>query len=76
MGNAIVPESDIIVQPTIFKPRRQEPCCWPMGDPRAKSFRECGDPAEAGRSYCLDHRVQAHIKIRSRTDTTADQPAA
>lgn len=58
--------SDIIVEPTIFKPRRREPCCWPIG--QGKSITFCDELAEVGKSYCTAHGAKAHLRIRPRAD--------
>ena len=34
---------------------RSHHCRWPFGDPRRKSFRFCGEPAEPNRPYCAVH---------------------
>jgi GcrA cell cycle regulator len=35
---------------------KSEPCCWPMGDPRARGFRYCDAPGVPGASYCAAHK--------------------
>jgi GcrA cell cycle regulator len=57
-------------EPTVFKQRRREPCCWPIGE--GKSIRFCDSLAEPGRSYCSDHSAKGHVKIRTRAELTAN----
>lgn len=39
-------------------PPRQ--CCWPIGDPKARGFRFCDEPAaRVGKPYCLAHEKLA-----------------
>lgn len=35
-------------------------CRWPVGDPRAASFRFCGCPKEPGLVYCTTHAQRAY----------------
>lgn len=71
---ADAPDPEIAVAPTVFKPRRSEPCCWPIG--QGKSMRYCDNPAEPGRVYCTEHGNRAYVKRRSAHDeATADQAA-
>jgi GcrA cell cycle regulator len=72
---AAAPEPEEIVPPTIFKPRRQEPCCWPSGEGRSIIF--CEEIAEPGRPYCKQHGAKAYTKIRNWgfDDAKGDQPA-
>jgi len=45
--------------------RRISPsCCWPIGEPRSKTFRFCDDGAITGKSYCEEHAKLAFIKVR------------
>lgn len=37
-------------------------CSWPMGDPVAPDFRQCGEEVVATRRYCASHCVAAGIK--------------
>jgi len=37
-------------------------CRFPIGDPREKSFRFCGEPAKAGSSYCPACHAVAYLK--------------
>jgi GcrA cell cycle regulator len=36
------------------------PCCWPLGDPKARDFRFCEAAGEPGRPYCADHCRDAY----------------
>lgn len=38
-----------------------EPCCWPIGEPGARSFRYCDEPSVIGRNpYCAEHSKLAY----------------
>lgn len=39
---------------TIFRPRKPEPCCWPLGEPGTRGFRFCCAETN-GRIYCPEH---------------------
>jgi hypothetical protein len=57
--------------------RRTHTCCWPIGEPGAKTFRFCGDPAAFGKSYCQTHDDSAHgraPKAKPATVATATPP--
>lgn len=45
-------------------PRAREACCWPIGEPRSRSFRYCDEPAESGRPYCAAHVEKAYSGTR------------
>lgn len=40
---------------TPYPARKSRPCCWPIGEPRAKDFRFCEDGSEPGLPYCDAH---------------------
>ena len=45
------------------------PCCWPLGDPKAKDFRFCEVvPTELGKPYCDEHMKLAYVKTRERRE--------
>lgn len=49
--------------------RRSPPtCCWPIGEPRSKTFRFCDGPSSPGKPYCDDHAKLAYLRIRDRRD--------
>jgi GcrA cell cycle regulator len=67
--------SAIITMPVVLVPpppvstptpvRRISPsCCWPIGEPRSKTFRFCDNGAITGKSYCEEHAKLAFIKVR------------
>lgn len=56
--------------PIVFRPR-PEPCCWPIGEPKSKTFRFCFDPAPGGKPYCDEHSKLAYVRIRDRRDDVA-----
>jgi GcrA cell cycle regulator len=37
-------------------------CRWPMGEPRTKSFRFCGEKCQTGMSYCAEHCQRAYAR--------------
>jgi GcrA cell cycle regulator len=39
-----------------------DPCCWPIGEPRTPSFRFCDEPTLYGHPYCSEHYRRAHDK--------------
>lgn len=45
-------------------PQRKRDCCWPIGEPGAKSFRFCCEPAALGYPYCEAHCRQAYQNWR------------
>lgn len=45
--------------------RKSAPCCWPIGDPRAKGFRFCEAAGVPGRSYCAEHEAIAWARAPS-----------
>lgn len=38
----------------------ENPCCYPLGEPRTPSFRMCDTPAMRGKSYCQTHYDLTH----------------
>jgi GcrA cell cycle regulator len=47
---------DYVPTPPPVRIERNAGCCWPIGDPRSKSFRFCGDVLERpGKPYCAEH---------------------
>lgn len=57
-------------EPIQFRPRSQ-PCCWPIGEPKSKTFRFCFAPAPGGKPYCDEHSKLAYVRIRDRRDDVA-----
>ena len=47
----------------VVLPRPIRTCCWPIGEPRTKSFRFCDDDVVPGKSYCGDHAQLAYVKV-------------
>jgi GcrA cell cycle regulator len=41
-------------------------CCWPIGHPRSREFRFCGDPAEPKRPYCAVHVRIGYVRMQPR----------
>jgi GcrA cell cycle regulator len=41
-------------------------CCWPIGHPRSRGFRFCGDPAEPKRPYCAVHVRIGYVPMKPR----------
>ncbi len=39
-------------------------CCWPLGDPKLKGFKFCGDDIIPGRPYCNKHAYVAYTNAR------------
>lgn len=58
-------------QPVVASYGRVAPCCWPIGEPRTKSFRFCGAPSAPGRPYCAEHCAVAYVPTRYRQDQAA-----
>lgn len=50
---------------------RVHECCWPIGDPKTKSFRYCGEPADLGRPYCAEHISIAYVRPYARREDAA-----
>lgn len=46
-------------------------CCFPIGEPRAKNFRFCGDPTEPGKPYCGEHWRITHVPKRAEEQVAA-----
>lgn len=42
------------------------PCCWPIGEPRAKDFRYCEGVSEPGFPYCDEHCRVGYSTYRRR----------
>lgn len=57
------PPSAVIVA---FVPA-DSPCCWPIGEPRTRTFRYC-DVATTRQPYCPEHRRRAYTPIARRHD--------
>lgn len=55
--------------------RASKPCCWPIGEPRAKDFRFCEAAGVPGRPYCDAHcRLAYAPKVeRSEANIAADE---
>jgi GcrA cell cycle regulator len=51
------------------------PCCWPMGDPKARDFRFCEGAGVLGRPYCAEHHALAYVAPveRSAANVAADE---
>lgn len=57
------PPAPVYAAPTGHVTGLVRACCWPMGDPKSKSFRFCeARPVVLGRSYCEAHCKKAYIK--------------
>ncbi len=39
-------------------------CCWPLGDPKLKGFKFCGEDIVIGRPYCNKHSHIAYTNAR------------
>ena len=39
-------------------------CSWPIGDPKSKNFKFCGDEVVAGKPYCNSHCFDAYTTNR------------
>ena len=39
-------------------------CCWPLGDPKLKGFKFCGENIVTGRPYCNKHAHIAYTNAR------------
>lgn len=50
--------------PAFARPARRNPCCWPIGEPRASGFRYCDAAAELGKPYCPEHAGLAYVAAR------------
>jgi GcrA cell cycle regulator len=46
-------------------------CCWPIGEPGAKTFRFCDEEALTGKPYCSEHVRLAYVKVRDRREEAA-----
>lgn len=51
--------------------RRVVACCWPIGEPGARSFRFCDGESVAGKPYCAQHAALAYVKVRDRREEAA-----
>jgi GcrA cell cycle regulator len=58
------PRVRVAEQPVVVAPRVGPvvECCWPIGEPGARSFRFCDVPSDPGRPYCKDHVSVAYVK--------------
>ena len=45
------------------RPAAPRACCWPIGEPRAPSFRFCDAESERGRPYCAEHCQRAYVRV-------------
>jgi GcrA cell cycle regulator len=59
------PPADRPAAPTAPRPARQEPCCWPIGEPRTRGFRYCDAPAHPGKPYCAEHAGAAYVPMQA-----------
>ena len=41
-------------------------CCWPIGEPRTRSFRFCDLECVPGNPYCQQHAQMAYVKVKDR----------
>src|SRR6185503_16415532 len=48
-------------KPVWIAPIRE--CCWPIGDPRSKSFRFCEAATHPGKQYCATHWEVAYRQV-------------
>lgn len=56
--------SDTSEPRTIFRPRRPDDCCWPIGEPGTRGFRFCDDLSMPGKPYCDEHCQRAYVRVR------------
>jgi GcrA cell cycle regulator len=47
---------------------RDRECCWPIGEPRTKAFRFCGDAPIRVKPYCPEHAGVAYVRVRQREE--------
>jgi len=59
---AIEAPPSMSVEPPIRYGR--EPCTWPIGTPRTRSFRYCDAPSIYGKPYCPEHAAAAYQPTR------------
>ena len=62
---AITPHAPVAVAPSA--PVKAEPnscCCWPIGEPRTKTFRFCDGTSIPGKPYCEEHSKRAYVRGR------------
>ena len=78
LGETNIPATVQRIAPTAAPTRRvaiaprrigSHPCCWPIGEPGAPTFRFCDDPAPLDVPYCDEHARRAY-KPRRQRDTT------
>ena len=50
--------------PMPARPTRQEPCCWPIGEPGTRGFRMCDAPAQPRKPYCAEHAGVAYVPVQ------------
>ena len=50
--------------PVAIQPIRQEPCCWPIGEPGTRGFRTCDAPAQPRKPYCVEHAGVAYVPVQ------------
>ena len=60
---ATTPHAPVAVAPSA--PVKAEPnscCCWPIGEPRTKTFRFCDGTSIPGKPYCEEHSKRAYVR--------------
>jgi GcrA cell cycle regulator len=74
----VVPAGEVRLAPEPVAPKYagvSRPCCWPIGEPRAKDFRFCDVAGVPGRPYCAEHCERAYVApaVRSEASFAADE---
>ena len=62
--------SAVVVTPPVVRFSRRTECQWPIGEPGTRGFRFCGEPAQAGKPYCLSHCRIAFVRVEQRREET------
>jgi GcrA cell cycle regulator len=74
----VVPAGEVRLAPEPVAPKYagvSRPCCWPIGEPRAKGFRFSDAAGVPGRPYCAEHCDRAYVApaVRSEASVAADE---
>lgn len=77
-GSALGLMPAVAAVPVAVEPKpgvASRPCCWPLGDPKARDFRFCEAAGVPGRPYCAEHHALAYIPQveRSAANVAADE---
>lgn len=71
----VVADADIVCLGVDYASGPDRRCAWPIGDPRAASFRFCHEPVVRGRAYCGPHCRSAGQSAKPRPMTAMGRVA-